>query len=183
MEKGVVVEAELLPDPLAVFQDLGRMRILLTRHVARLLEQRHVDEARGVALRAGVAVPVPRTAEVAAPVDNAHALDAGLLQPGTGDQPREAAPDERHRDVVGLRLARDHGHVRIVGIVGELILQFHVLVVAIRPQALGPLLRVLQLEGVLVDRRHRERVKAQRDRLVKTRRYVRQKRASGMWRW
>ena len=47
VEQRVVVEAELLPDALAVLEDLGRVRVLLGRHVPGLLEQRHVHEARG----------------------------------------------------------------------------------------------------------------------------------------
>ena len=48
VEQGVVVEAELLADALAVLEDLGRVRVLLGRHVAGLFEQRHVDEADAV---------------------------------------------------------------------------------------------------------------------------------------
>ena len=45
VEQRVVVEAELLPDALAVLEDLRRVRVLLGRHVPGLLEQRHVHEA------------------------------------------------------------------------------------------------------------------------------------------
>ena len=53
VEQRVVVEAEVLPDALAVLEDLRRVRVLLGRHVAGLLEQRHVDHRRRVALRPG----------------------------------------------------------------------------------------------------------------------------------
>ena len=86
-----------------MLEDLGRVRVLLRRHVPGLFEQRHVDERCGVALRAGVAVPVPGAAEVAALLDDAHVVDAGLLQPRAGDEAGEAAADERDGDVVGLR--------------------------------------------------------------------------------
>ncbi len=143
VEQDVVVEAEVLPDALAVLEDLGRVRVLLGRHVAGLLEQRHVHEARRVALRAGVAVPVPRAAEVAALLDDAD-VDAGFLQAGAGDEPGEAAADERRRDVIGLRRPLDDGRVRVFEIVGELALELDVLGVAVGPQPLVPLGGVLR---------------------------------------
>ena len=154
VEQGVVVEAELLADALAVLEDLGRVRVLLRRHVARLLEEGHVDEAGGVALGAGVAVPVPRAAEVAALLDDADVVDARLLEPGAGDEAGEAAADEGDGDVVGLGLALDPGRVGVGEVVGQVVGQLQVLVVAIGPQPLVPLLGVLGLEGLFVDGRH-----------------------------
>ncbi len=154
VEQRVVVEAVLLPDALAVLEDLRRVRILLGGHVARLLEQRHVHEARRVALGAWVAVPVPGATEVAALVDDADIVDARLLEPGAGDQPREAAADERHGDVVGLGGSFDDGRVGVVEVVGQLVRELQVLRVSVGPQSLGPLLGVLLLQGVDVDRGH-----------------------------
>ena len=119
VEQRVVVEAELLADAAAVLEDLGRVRVLLGRHVAGLFEQRHVHERRGVALRAGIAVPVPGAAEVAALLDDADVVDAGFLEPGAGDEAGEPAADERERDVVGLRLALDDRRVRVVEVVAR----------------------------------------------------------------
>ena len=96
----------MLGDALAVLEDLGCVRVLLARHVAGLLEQREVDERRRVALRAGIAVPVPVAADVAALVDDPHVVDAGLLEPGAGDEPGEPAADERHGHLVEQRIAR-----------------------------------------------------------------------------
>ena len=141
VEQGLVVEVVLLPDALAVLEDLGGVRVLLGRHVAGLFEQRHVDERGRVALGAGVAVPVPGAAEVAALLDDADVVDARLLQPGAGDEPGEAAADERDRDVVGDRLALGDGRVGVLEVVGELVLQLQVLRVAVGPQPLVPLLR------------------------------------------
>jgi hypothetical protein len=154
VEQRVVVEVELLPDAPAVLEDLRRVRVLLGRHVTGLFEQRHVDEARGVALRARVAVPVPRAAEIARLLDDAHVFDAGFLQPGACDQAREAAADERDRDVVGFRLPLGDRRVRILEVVRQLALQLDVLGVAVGPQALVALRRVLLAERLLVDRRH-----------------------------
>ena len=121
VEQRVVVEAEMAADALAMLQDFRRVRIFLGRAMAGLFEQRHVDHRGGVALRAGIAVPVPGAAEIAALLDDAHILDAGLDQPRAGDQAREAAADEGEGDVVGLRFARREGRVGVVEIVGELV--------------------------------------------------------------
>ena len=141
VEQGVVVEAELLPDPLGVLEDLRGMGVLLGRHVPGLLEQRHVDHRRGVALRARIPVPVPGPAEVAALLDDPDVLDAGFPQPGPGDQAGEPTADEGNGDVVGLRLPARHpvcrgpprsARTRPVS--------RQVLVVAVRAEALVPLL-------------------------------------------
>jgi hypothetical protein len=66
MEQRVVVQAELRADPLAVREDLRAVHVLLGGHVPGLFQQRHVHHRRGVALRAGVPVPVPGAAEAAA---------------------------------------------------------------------------------------------------------------------
>src|SRR4026209_2420792 len=67
-----------------------------------------------------------------------------------GGRAGHPAADEHHRHVVVLRLPLDHWEVRILEVVGELSLQLEVLVVAIRPQPLGPLLGVLLAERFLV---------------------------------
>ena len=155
MEERVVVEVVLFPDALAVLEDLGRVRVLLRRHVPGLFEQRHVDERRGVALRAGVAVPVPRAAEVAGLVDDADVVDAGFLQTGAGDEAGEAAADERDGDVIAQGCTLDDRDVGVDEVVPELVLQLDVLVVAVGSQPLGSLLGVLLLERVDVDGGHR----------------------------
>ncbi|MCX7201663.1 MAG: hypothetical protein NTV17_05075, partial [Burkholderiales bacterium] len=66
MKERMLIQPEMLADTLTVRQDFGRMRILFAGPMAGFFQQRHVDHGRGVALRAGVAVPVPGAAEVAA---------------------------------------------------------------------------------------------------------------------
>jgi hypothetical protein len=66
LEARPAVEIVLAADRAAVGEDLGRARVLLGRNVAELLEQRQVDVRLDVALRARIAIPVPRAAEVAA---------------------------------------------------------------------------------------------------------------------
>ena len=85
------------------------MRVLLLRDVADLLEQRQVDVRLDVAHRARVAVPVPGAAEVAALLDDADVVDAGLAQPRAGEQAAEAAADDDDVDLVGERLALEAG--------------------------------------------------------------------------
>ena len=142
VEQRVVVEAELLADALAVLEDLGRVRVLLDRHVPGLFEQRHVDERRRVALRAGVAVPVPGAAEVAALLDDAHVVDA---RPPSSRAPvtSPAKPPPMNATVTWSvqRLALDDRRVRVVEVVRRAgPSSSEVLLVAVGPQALVALL-------------------------------------------
>jgi len=155
VEQGVVVEAELLPDPLGVLEDLGGMGVLLGRHVPGLLEERHVDHRRGVALRARIPVPVPGPSEVTALFDDPDVLDAGFPQPGPGDQAGEPTADEGKGDVVGLRFTLGNRCVGVLRIVSKTPAEPAVLVDAVRAEALGPLLGVLALQRVLVEGRFR----------------------------
>ena len=134
----------------------GAAGVLLLRHVADLLEQRQVDVRLDVALRARVAVPVPRAAEVAALLDEPDVVDAGLLQAGAGEQAAEATADDDDVDLVGQRLALDRLDVRVVDVVGELARDLDVLLVAVGAQALvalGPVL-LAQRVGIEGQRRH-----------------------------
>ena len=115
------------------------MRVQLRRHVPGLLEERHVDHRRGVALRAGIAVPVPGAAESAALLHDADIADAGFGQPGGGHQAGESAADERDRHVIAPGGTLDPLGVRVAEVATELTLQLDVLIVAVGPQALGPL--------------------------------------------
>ena len=142
----------MLADAAAVLEDLGGVRVLLGRHVPGLFEQRQVDERRGVALRTGVAVPVPRAAEVAALLDDADVVDAGLLQRGAGDQTGEPAADEGDGDLVEQRLPLDRLDVGVVEVVGEHAHWLDVLVVAVVAEPLVALVAVLAVERLPVDR-------------------------------
>ena len=106
-------------DAAGVVEDLGSVRVLLARHVAGLLEQRQVDERRRVALRTGVAVPVPGAAEVAALLDDPDVVDADVAQLRGGHQPGEPAADERERHLVEQRLAFGRLDVGILDVVLE----------------------------------------------------------------
>ena len=100
----------------------------------------------------GIAVPVPGAADVAALLDDADVVDAGLLQPGTGDEPGEPAADERDRHLVGQRVALDARRCRVLEVVGELADGLDVLLVAVGAQPLVTLRGVLLPQRVAVDR-------------------------------
>jgi hypothetical protein len=151
VEQRVIVQAVVFADAAAVLEDLGRVRVLLGRHVAGLFQQRHVHVRGRVALRARVAVPVPGAAEVSRFVDDADVVDTRLLQPRTGDQAGEAAADARDRHVVGLRLALGPRRVRVVKVVREAASEAQVLVVAVRAQPFVALLAVFAAKSFFVE--------------------------------
>ena len=100
MEQGVVVEAVLPADPLALLQDLRGMSVFLARMVPRLLKQGDVDHRGGVALGARIPVPVPGPAEVAPLLDDADVADASFHQARGRDQARKTATNEGECDVI-----------------------------------------------------------------------------------
>ena len=151
VQQRVVVEPVMPADALAMRQDLARMGVLLGRHVAGLFEQRHVDHRRGVALRAGVAVPVPGAAEIAAFVDDANVGDAGFDQARRCRQTGETASDKREADVIGLGLARHDRQVGVVQVMGEALFDLQVLMVAVGAESLVALLEVLAPQALFVD--------------------------------
>ena len=131
-EERPVVQIEVLPDALAVLEDLGRVGVLLGRHVAGLFEEGEVDHRRGVALSARVAIPVPGAAEVASLLDDPDVVDAGLVQHRAGDQAREASADEGNGDVIGQGLSLFDLDIGVFEVVGELADRLDVLLVAVR---------------------------------------------------
>jgi hypothetical protein len=152
VEEGVVVETELLADPATVLEDLGAVGVLLGRHVAGLLEERHVDHRGGVTHDPGVAVPVPGTPEVPRLVDDPDVVDARLLQSGADQQAGETPADEGEGDVVVHRLPIDHLGVGVFGVVGEPPGEADVLIEAVGAQPLVPLLGVPPQDGPFVVR-------------------------------
>ncbi len=115
------------------------------------LEQGKVDHRGGVAHRAGVAVPVPGAAHVAATLDDPNVLDAGLLQAGAGHEAGKSAADDRHRDLVAERFTLDPLHIGVVEEMSKAPCGLDVLLVAVLAQALVPLGTVLEPQGLVVD--------------------------------
>ncbi len=134
-----------------VVEDLGAVGVLLARHVPGLLEQRQVHERCGVALGAGIAVPIPGAAEVAALLDDSDVVDAGVAELRSGHEPGEAATDERERHLVEQRLTIDGFDVGVLDVVLEDAGDLDVLLVAVGAQPLLALLAVLAPQRLTVD--------------------------------
>ncbi len=176
LETGVSVQVEVLADRLAVREDLGRLGVLLLRHVPDLLQQWEVHVRLDVARGAGIAVPVPGAAEVAALLDEADVVDARLAEPSAGEESAEAAADDQYLDLVGQRFPFEWVDVRIVDVALELSGHFDVLLVARVTQPLVALLAVLLAQGIRIERRgpHRDvvaklRLSQRRGRVVRSR--------------
>jgi len=131
-------------------EDLRAVHVFLGRHVPGLFQQRQVDHGRRVALRAGVAVPVPGAAEVAALLDDPD-VDPGFPQPRSRHQAGESAADAHHGPVVGPGRPLGPRGMGIVLVVRELVGQPEVLVVAVRAEPLVPLLGVPAAQCFFVD--------------------------------
>ena len=142
----------MLADPPGVGADLVGLGVPLGRHGAGFLEQRHVDVRFDIACRAGIAVPVPRPAEIAADFDDADAFDARLAQPRRGQQTTETTADDHDVDRIVDRRPLLPRAVRIgveLGEAGD---------VEIRPVAVGgrpavPLDAVPLAQHVEIERR------------------------------
>ncbi len=152
LETGVSVQVEVLADRLAVREDLGGLGVLLLRHVPDLLQQREVHVRLDVARGAGIAVPVPGSAEVAALLDQADVVDARLAEPSAGEESAEAAADDQYLDLVGQRFPFERVHVRIVDVPFELSGDFDVLLVARVTQPLVAFLPVLLAQCIRIER-------------------------------
>ena len=113
------------------------MGVLFLRHVAEFFEQRQINIGLHITLRAGVAVPVPGAAKVAAFLNNADIFDAGLAKPRACQQASEAATDDQCIDgsVDGVPL-KSGFHIRVVDVARQIPGDFDVLVVAVLADAL-----------------------------------------------
>ena len=144
LEEGSLVQVEVPRHALQVLEDLGLVRVLLGRDVPGLLQERQVDVGLGVALSAGVAIPVPGPADVARLVDEHDPVNAGPLQIHRLQQRRDASPQD-HRVDAGLhRLAAAVTFdPRVLAEPFESVIEVDVLIQTVGPQALAPLLLVL----------------------------------------
>ena len=139
VEQGVGVEVVVAADQLGVGEDLDRTRVLLGRHVARLLQQGEVGVGLDVAHASRIAVPVPRPAEVAGAVHHAHVVEAAGLELDGGEHPGEPAADDEDLDLFAQRVSVVVGIGERVPVeLREVTGQLPVLGVSVGPDALGP---------------------------------------------
>lgn len=94
LKKCAVVQAVVPADRPEVVEDFWLVRVLLARNKAELLQEWQVDIRLRVALRTGVAVPVPGAAEVSPLLDHPDRVDAGIPQARTGDETAAADDDD-----------------------------------------------------------------------------------------
>ena len=76
LKAGLAIQIKLFADGARVGENFRCERVFLFRDVADFLEERQVDVCLNVALRAGIAIPVPGTAEVAGLFDDANVCHA-----------------------------------------------------------------------------------------------------------
>jgi hypothetical protein len=137
LQTGIFVQPELPRDGLAVGKNFRAAHVFFGGNRAGFFQQRKIDIGLGVTGGTGIAVPVPGAAEIGALIDDTDVLHPGLAQPGTGQQPSEAATDNDDiHDIVD-------GIAHEVGITIGILEQFRhgvadldVLIVAVRAQAL-----------------------------------------------
>ena len=154
LKTGDAVKSVMLADALRMGENLVDVGIFLFRDVAQFLQQRQIAIGIDIALRAGIAVPVPGAAEIAARFQNANVADAGLFQPRRRQKAAEPAADDDdiHRIVQGRpRKARLDIRV-VIAEVRKRARDFQILVLAIGTQALVALLTVFAAQRLDVER-------------------------------
>ena len=152
VEQAVVVELELLRHLLAVLEDLEPGGELHGGDVLHLFQQREVGVRLDVAGDAGIAVPVPRAADVAALLAEAHVVEPGLAELVPQQEAGEPGADHQDLALVGQGLpGHGGGGVDVLQVAGEVALHGHV--VGGTPAGL----LVLPVLGLLVGVEHRPR--------------------------
>ena len=140
---GAGVEIDMLSDAPGMGEQLGRVGVFFRRDIARFLKQRHVDVGFDIALRAGIAVPVPGAAEIAGLLDDADILDTRLVQLGRSQQAAKAAADHDGLDSLGHGIADERAiDIRIIDEAAEIALDLDILAIAARVDPLLPLFQV-----------------------------------------
>ena len=107
LEQRPLVQAEVAANPLRMLQQFRALGVLLPWDVPGLFEQRQVAVRLGVACQARIAVPVPGSAEVGAPLDDAQILGRHTVfaQGTPGKHAGDAAADDQRLEVPADRLA------------------------------------------------------------------------------
>ena len=153
LQARIAIQVVVLGDALAVREDLGSLGVFVRGDVAELLQQRDVHIGLDVAGDPRIPIPIPRAAHIGRSVDQSHTFDAELAQPRSRQQPPEARPDDGHVDLVGQRLARELPiGPGVIGELGELTRDLHVLRDAVGAQSPCPLFGVLLPQRINVER-------------------------------
>src|SRR5579863_7864697 len=135
-----------------MLEDFALIGVLLFGYVAGLFKQRQIDVGLDIALRAGIAIPIPCAAKVAGLLDYADVLKAALAQARARKQPAKATADNCNLDVLFNRFARESGiDVRIIDIAAEIALHFDVLLVPVLAYALVALLPIFFAQRIGIE--------------------------------
>ncbi len=152
LQTGVVIQAIVLGDSTAMIENFRRVTELAWRHVAEFFKQGQIGIGLDIAGRAGIAVPVPGAAEIAAFFDHADVFDTGLTHAGAGQQATQTAANNGNFDFVLQRVTNNLlADIGVFEKVGKLSLHFLILLVAIGAQAFGSLLGVFLSEKVGIE--------------------------------
>ena len=108
MKQRLVIERILLPNALAVGEDLGAVGIFFGWHMTGFFEQWHVDKRGCIALGARVSIPIPSATKVAPFLNDPNIRDPLLLEPCSGDQAGKSAADKGEGHMIGN--ARSFGY-------------------------------------------------------------------------
>ena len=131
VEEGAVVKIVVAANAPSMLEDFRLVGEFMAGDIAHFLAKRKVDGRFRIAGSAGIAVPVPGAAEVAAVLKEAEVGKARLLQARRGDEASEAAADnEDFREVLPGRPGRDVA-IGVFGVVGQGPFDAPVLIVAL----------------------------------------------------
>src|SRR5262249_17409921 len=107
-------------------------------------EQRQIDVALDIALRTGIAIPIPGAAEVPALLDNADVLHTRFAQTRGRELPAEAAADDERVDVIlQWRARKTRLDIVVVDVVLKIADRFDVLRIGIGAQTAVALRAIL----------------------------------------
>ena len=154
MEKRVLVHVESTTELLAIRKDFWCERVAVCGHEAGIFKHRQVHVGLDVAHRAGITVPVPGTAEVAALFNDAEVVDTELAKIRRFEHAAKPTAHNHDIDIGDFRIASE---ARLdIGITIEFLVhpgKGRILSSSIRPETLLTLFCVL-LTGLFNARCH-----------------------------
>src|SRR5262249_46760093 len=97
----LLLKAVVLADLSTELERLRRIRIAMLRSVVEFLKQRQVDVRLDIALRAGIAVPIPGHPEVAAIICDPNVAKSRMMKTCTCQKSAESAARDDHLGMIG----------------------------------------------------------------------------------